>query len=59
MIICDCCGRDISAIGQDNMSESNEYALCEDCYKEMVAFYIEEGQKLEAEWAEDALRNSV
>lgn len=30
-IICRCCGRDIDAIGQDNMSE-NYQPLCEDCY---------------------------
>lgn len=31
MIICSECGRDIDAIGQDNMSPSLRYALCEDC----------------------------
>lgn len=30
-LICSCCGRDINAINQDNMSH-NEYPLCEDCY---------------------------
>lgn len=30
-LICSCCGRDINALGQDNMS-CNEYPLCEDCY---------------------------
>lgn len=28
---CSKCGRDINAIGQDNMSYSNDYCLCEDC----------------------------
>lgn len=32
-IICRQCGRDINAIGQDNMS-SNENPLCEDCFNE-------------------------
>lgn len=31
MIICAECGRDIDAIGQDNMSHSPNFALCEDC----------------------------
>ncbi len=30
-IICRCCGRDINAIGQDNMSTTSS-PLCEDCY---------------------------
>lgn len=30
-IICSCCGRDINAIGQDNMSYTNS-PLCEDCF---------------------------
>ena len=30
-LICSCCGRDINALGQDNMSYNN-YPLCEDCY---------------------------
>lgn len=30
-IICADCGRDINALGQNNMSYSNSYALCEDC----------------------------
>lgn len=30
-IICSECGRDINALGQDNMSETME-PLCEDCY---------------------------
>ncbi len=29
-IICRCCGRDINAIGQDNMSSGNA-PICEDC----------------------------
>lgn len=30
-IICRICGRNINAIGQDNMS-SNNRPMCEDCY---------------------------
>lgn len=30
MIICSCCGRDIDAIGQDNVSYTYN-PLCEDC----------------------------
>lgn len=32
-IICDTCGRDIDALGQDNMSCTSE-PLCEDCWSE-------------------------
>lgn len=32
-IICDTCGRDIDALGQDNMSCTSE-PLCEDCWNE-------------------------
>lgn len=31
-IICDMCGRDINAIGQDNVSFVPGSPLCEDCY---------------------------
>lgn len=31
MNICSCCGRDIDALGQDNMSYVSGHALCEDC----------------------------
>lgn len=31
MIICSCCGRDIDAIGCDNVSEIPGQPLCEDC----------------------------
>ena len=30
-MICVCCGRDINAIGQDNVSCVPGYPLCEDC----------------------------
>lgn len=30
-LICSCCGRDINAIGQDNMSH-NSNPICEDCF---------------------------
>lgn len=30
-LICRCCGRDLNAIWQDNMS-NNSQPLCEDCY---------------------------
>ena len=33
-IICSCCGRDINALGQDNMSSTLDQNLCEDCYFE-------------------------
>lgn len=33
-IICNNCGRDINALGQDNMSWS-ENPLCEDCYNKI------------------------
>ena len=40
-IICSVCGRDINALGQDNMSYSLEYNLCEDCYlKNKISSYI-------------------
>lgn len=44
MIICSCCGRDINALGQDNMGYSPSYALCEDCagIEEMYEMYEEE-----------------
>lgn len=32
-IICESCGRDIDALGQDNMSRTSE-PLCEDCWNE-------------------------
>lgn len=32
-IICESCGRDIDALGQDNMSCTSE-PLCEDCWSE-------------------------
>lgn len=32
-IICESCGRDIDALGQDNMSRTSE-PLCEDCWSE-------------------------
>lgn len=31
-IICSFCKRDIDAIGQDNMSPSLDYNMCEDCF---------------------------
>lgn len=33
-IICRCCGRDINAIGQDNMSSRLGSPMCEDCYND-------------------------
>lgn len=30
-LICSCCGRDINAIGQDNVSYIPNRPLCEDC----------------------------
>lgn len=33
MIICDYCGRDIDALGQDNMSHVPFSAMCEDCHR--------------------------
>lgn len=35
-IICSECGRDIDALGQDNMSFTSE-PLCEDCWNEVKA----------------------
>ena len=34
-LICSCCGKDINAIGQDNVSYVPNKPLCEDCEKEM------------------------
>lgn len=34
-LICSCCGRDINAINQDNMSHTNR-PICEDCYEGRV-----------------------
>ena len=34
-LICSCCGRDINAINQDNMSH-NSSPICEDCYNGKV-----------------------
>lgn len=36
-IICDTCGRDIDALGQDNMSCTSE-PLCEDCWNEQQSY---------------------
>lgn len=36
-IICDTCGRDIDALGQDNMSCTSE-PLCEDCWGEQQSY---------------------
>lgn len=36
-IICDICGRDIDALGQDNMSCTSE-PLCEDCWNEQQSY---------------------
>jgi hypothetical protein len=36
-IICDTCGRDINAIGQDNCSYIAGSPMCEDCYGELRA----------------------
>lgn len=36
-IICDTCGRDIDALGQDNMSRTSE-PLCEDCWNERQSY---------------------
>ena len=33
-LICSYCGRDIDAIGQDNMSDDLEHNMCEDCWLE-------------------------
>lgn len=39
-IICSKCGRDINALGQDNMSYTME-PLCEDCY-----YYLKNSKSL-------------
>lgn len=36
-IICEACGRDIDALGQDNMSCTSE-PLCEDCWNEQQSY---------------------
>ena len=30
-IKCSYCGRDLNAIGQDNLADTNDYVICEDC----------------------------
>lgn len=39
-IICESCGRDIDALGQDNMSCASE-PLCEDCWNERQSYAVE------------------
>lgn len=54
-IICDTCGRDIDALGQDNMSCTSE-PLCEDCWNEQqshaVAVLRRENDRLQGDLAE-------
>ena len=54
-IICDTCGRDIDALGQDNMSCTCE-PLCEDCWNEQqshaVAVLRRENDRLRGDLAE-------
>lgn len=54
-IICDTCGRDIDALGQDNMSCTSE-PLCEDCWNEQqshaVAVLRRENDRLRGDLAE-------
>ena len=56
-IICSECGRDIAALGQDNMSCASE-PLCEDCWNEAQSLRLENArlrEKLDAR-AEDGAR---
>lgn len=39
-LICESCGRDIDALGQDNMSRTSE-PLCEDCWSERQSHAVE------------------
>lgn len=48
-LFCGCCGRDIDALGQDNMSTVAGSALCEDCAKELA----EEAENAKREWMAD------
>lgn len=54
-IICESCGRDIDALGQDNMSCTCEL-LCEDCWNEQqshaVAVLRRENDRLRGDLAE-------
>ena len=50
MIICSQCGRDIDAIGQDNVSCDLNKPLCEDCAREEEE--IEKYYQNEREWDE-------
>lgn len=54
-IICESCGRDIDALGQDNMSCTSE-PLCEDCWNEQqshaVAVLRRENDRLRGDLAE-------
>lgn len=45
-IICSECGRDIDALGQDNMSFTSE-PLCEDCWSEAQRFICKQPKENE------------
>lgn len=47
-LICRQCGRDIDAIGQDNMSHDSR-PLCEDCYEGKIFYFDDEEEFCEEE----------
>lgn len=51
-IICSECGRDIDALGQDNMSCTRE-PLCEDCWNEAQRFIHKQQKDNEVKANED------
>lgn len=51
-IICSECGRDIDALGQDNMSFTSE-PLCEDCWSEVQRFIHKQPKDNEVKADED------
>lgn len=53
MLICSKCGRDINAIGQDNMSATPGYPLCEDCAGEVLSYAFLGGEPPEFPYAEE------
>lgn len=53
MQICSKCGRDIDAIGQDNMSATPGYPLCEDCAEDVISYAFLGGEPPKFPYAEE------